>query len=289
MTNNKEINVNGQYSALTGHSVQAAICYTIPNADCGHEALIGSGTNGGLAGKDVCVLDTDPITMVDVTGVTHGVLESMPIVQCATLINTVDEAKILLIISQNAECTDRKMIYSKNQHFGCQVFDMAKCHGGQQALYTPEGYSIPLHICNGLFYIDMAAPMDDDLEQYPHTFIMADSEWDPVIVDDEYIYNDDDDPLLLHLHNGCDSYVDANRDHTLNTYVLLHYDSDSDTSHNPQLACTKHELLLNTLTLPLQDLKCHLPDMDAIHTTDDIHAMLKTTSQHSQANKCYLF
>ena len=66
------------------------------------------------------------------------------------------------------------------------LFDTAKRHGGKQALYTPEGYVVPMHVRNGLFYIDMQPPSDHDMLQYPHTFITADHEWDPSILDDEY-------------------------------------------------------------------------------------------------------
>ena len=60
-----------------------------------------------------------------------------------------------------------------------------------------------MHICNGLFYIDMKPPSDSDMLQYPHTFITADHEWDPSILDDEYHHDEDspEDVVLSKLHD----------------------------------------------------------------------------------------
>ena len=59
-----------------------------------------------------------------------------------------------------------------------------------------------MHICNGLFYINMNPPSDTVMLQYPHTFITADHEWDPSILDDEYHHDEDspDDDVLSKLH-----------------------------------------------------------------------------------------
>ena len=56
-------------------------------------ALFTGGANGGLAGKDVLILETDPIAKVDITSITNGILESMPIVQCTALADAIDEGK----------------------------------------------------------------------------------------------------------------------------------------------------------------------------------------------------
>ena len=126
--------MNGQYYAPTGDSVQAAIHYMIHNASNSHATLIDGGAKGALVGNDIHVLETDPITIVDVTGVMEGVLESMAIIQCTAIIDTVDEGKIILIMSRYAQHSDGKMIHLRNQleHFGCKVSDTSKHHGGWQ-------------------------------------------------------------------------------------------------------------------------------------------------------------
>ena len=40
---------------------------------------------------------------------------------------------------------------------------------------THEGYAIPLHVRNGLYYMDMFPVTDDDLDQFPHIFLTADA------------------------------------------------------------------------------------------------------------------
>ena len=44
--------------------------------------------------------------------------------------------------------------------------DSAVSAGGHQVIVTHEGYVIPLHVCNGLCYMDMKPASDSDLDQY---------------------------------------------------------------------------------------------------------------------------
>ena len=85
------------------------------------------------------------------------------------------------------------MIHSKSQlkHFGGKVFDSAMSTSDKQMVVTHEGYVIPLHIHNGLFYMGISAATGCDLELYPHVFLTADSPWDPDIIDEDFLYNVD--------------------------------------------------------------------------------------------------
>ena len=84
-------------------------------------------------------------------------MERLPLVQCASVVETIDEGKIILIMSQYAHQPDSKTIHSKSQleHFGSVVYDSAKAAGGPQMVVTHKGYAIPLHAWNGLFYMDI--------------------------------------------------------------------------------------------------------------------------------------
>ena len=115
-------------------------------------------------------------------------MERLPLVQCASVIETVNEGKVILIMSQYAHKPDSKTIHSKSQleHFGSAVHDSAKAVDGPQMLVTHKGYAIPLHVRNGLFYMDIHLATDDDMEIYPHVFLTADSPWKPDIVDEEF-------------------------------------------------------------------------------------------------------
>ena len=80
-----------------------AYCYT--QHALHHEyqgALVDSGTNGGMARSDIHILATVPHAFVDITGVGGEVLHRLPIVQGASLVHTIDEGPIILIMSQYA-------------------------------------------------------------------------------------------------------------------------------------------------------------------------------------------
>ena len=153
--------------------------------------------NGGMAGSDTQVFAVTPHAFVDITGVGGKMLWQLPIVQCASVVKTVEEGRIVLIMSQYAHKPDSKSIHSKSQveHFGGIVHDSSRSAGGQQLVITHEGYTIPLHVRNGLFYMDMAPVSEHDMALYPHVFFTTDSPWNPHIVDEEF-FLDPNDSLL---------------------------------------------------------------------------------------------
>ena len=109
---------------------------------------------------------------MDITGVGGSVMERLPLVQCASVIDTIDEGRIVLIMSQYTHKPDSKTIHSKSQleHFGSIVHGSAISAGGHQMVVTHEGYAIPLHICNGLYFLDMSPATDTKLDHLPHDF-----------------------------------------------------------------------------------------------------------------------
>ena len=154
-------------------------------------ALIDSGANGGMAGMDTKVLATVPLAHVDITSVGGSVLERLPLVQCASVVDTVDEGKLVLIMSQYAHKPDSKTIHPMSQieSFGSLVHDSAVLAGGHQVIVTHDGYVIPLHVRNGLCYMGMKPASDSDLDQYTHVFLTSDAPWSPDIVDDEFFFD----------------------------------------------------------------------------------------------------
>ena len=89
---------------------------------------------------------------------------------------------------------------------------LLKLLGGSQMFVTHEGYAIPLHVCNGLYYMDMQPASNSSLTTYPHVFIMADSPWNPDIVDEEFFLDSIDSlvnlPIIQQHRNGCDPLID---------------------------------------------------------------------------------
>ena len=107
---------------------------------------------------------------------------------------TVDEGPIVLIMSQYTHKPDSKSIHSKSQveHFGELVHDSALSARGQQLVITHQRYTIPLHVRNSLYYMDMVPASDADLDLYPHVFFAADSPWNLDIVDEEFFLDPTD-------------------------------------------------------------------------------------------------
>ena len=153
-------------------------CFTHHEATLVHHGvLVDSGANGGMAGSDTWVLLVTPQAFVDITGVGGEMLQRLPIVQCASVVETVEDGPIVLIMSQYAHKPDSKSIHSKSQveHFGGIVHDSARSAGGQQLVIMHEGYTIPLHVHNGLYYMDMVPASEQDMDLYPHVFFTTDS------------------------------------------------------------------------------------------------------------------
>ena len=74
-------------------------------------ALVDSGANGGMARSDTCILAMVPHAFVDITGVGGEVLQWLPIVQGVSLVHTINEGPIILIMSQYAHKPDSKLIH----------------------------------------------------------------------------------------------------------------------------------------------------------------------------------
>ena len=69
----------------------------------------------------------------------------------------------------------------------------APCGRGLQRITTPEGYIIPQKIKQGLPYMGMTCPSDEEMNSYPYVVFTSDLPWDPSIYDDD----DADDPLAI--------------------------------------------------------------------------------------------
>ena len=71
------------------------------------------------------------------------------------------------------------------QDFDVHVDCTSKQKNGMQRMFTPDGWIIPLHIRNGLAYMDMRPPMQDEYETYDHVVLTSDVTWDPTVLDNE--------------------------------------------------------------------------------------------------------
>ena len=166
------------------YSVQGT---TAPQAHGG--ALVDGGANGGLIGCDALVLSIDLLNTANVIGVTDHIMPSLPIVQAAAKLDTMEHGPIIGIFSAYAQRSDGgPTVHSKGQmeSFGIIIDDKSTRAGGSQCIITNEGYVVPLHVRQGLPHMSMSVPSQEELESLPHVFFTADTPWDPTTLDNEF-------------------------------------------------------------------------------------------------------
>jgi hypothetical protein len=156
-------------------------------------ALIDSGANGGMAGSDCRVIETHDYNTAQVVGISGNTLENLPIVTTAAVIETTDGPAVAYFY-QYAYHPEGKTIHSVPQleSFDLTVDGKSRRKGGKQRIVTPDGWVIPLQIRNGLAYIDMHPPTDQEIQDLPSLVFTSDVDWDPSCLDDEHdmdVYN----------------------------------------------------------------------------------------------------
>ena len=288
LMSNASVRINpSPASNLQGRRMNYIYCITHQERVPGYlGALVDSGASGGMAGCDTLVLSTVPHAHVDITGVGGSVLERLPLVQCASGIDAINEGRIVLIMSQYAHKPDSKTIHSKSQleHFGSIVHDSAITAGGPQMVVTNEGYAIPLHVRNGLYDMDMSPATDTELEQLPHVFLTADSPWNLNIVDEEFFFDALDTlldvPMVHDRRDACDMHLEV--------FASQHTHS----RHHGDIMIIRNCLAaaMDGLAIFSQTMQHRLPDLDVLlpHfgwvSKERICDALAKASQHYQAN-----
>ena len=140
-----------------------------------------------MSGSDVRVI-YETLNTADVTGIGENSISNLPLCTVAAIIQT-HKGPIIGLFHQYAHYGTGQTVHSVNQFksFGIMVDDTPRqFQNGKQRLETPDGYIIPISIRNGLPYIDMAPPTDEDMESYPHVLFTSDLSWDPQSLDNEY-------------------------------------------------------------------------------------------------------
>ena len=178
------------WNGVTYHAHVTNIRYHINstqarNTPCG--SLIDRGANGGLSGNDVRVLETSTTQFADVTGIAGASVKKAPLCTVAGVLQT-QKGPIIGIFHQYAHYGEGNTLHSPLQlgDLGLEVDDHPKQLGlGKQQITTPEGFVIPLSMKEGLMYMDMAPPSDEELDLYPHVTMTKDTPWDPSIYDED--------------------------------------------------------------------------------------------------------
>ncbi|EEC51029.1 predicted protein [Phaeodactylum tricornutum CCAP 1055/1] len=148
-------------------------------------ALVNRGANGGLAGADVMVLNKTGRS-ANITGINDHTLSDLDIVTAAGCVES-HTGPIIVIMHQYAYLGTGKTIHSSAQleHFHNNVEDRSRTVGGDQRIVTLDDYIIPLHIRQGLPYMDMRCPTDAEFTSLPHVILTSDVDWDPSVLDNE--------------------------------------------------------------------------------------------------------
>ena len=180
------------------------VFYNISNLEYRRASLMDRGGNGGLFGADVRLLDyVEPARYADVSGLANHTVKDLRIGTGAGMVMT-HVGPIIIIMHQYAYYGKGKTIHSCGQweHHGNAIDDRSRNVGGKQRVVTKDGYVIPLQVRNGLPYIDMRPPTDDEMKTLPHILVTSDMPWDPKILDHEQdISTMDDlpsDPISAH-------------------------------------------------------------------------------------------
>lgn len=148
-------------------------------------SLMDRGCNGGMAGSDVkWVKECGSGRSACVKGIGGHEIKNLPIGTVAGVLKT-QLGPVVGIFHQYAYHGKGRTVHSCGQieHFRNLVDDRSSQVGGMQRLVTKDGYVIPLEMCNGLVYLDMHPPSDDEYHNLPHVVLTSDEEWNPSILD----------------------------------------------------------------------------------------------------------
>ena len=136
-----------------------------------------------MAGADVRIIErTDRVA--DVNGIDNHAVKNLPICTVAGIIVT-NQGPVVAILHQFAYLGKGSTIISSAQieAYKNRCDDRSLKVGGTQRITTLDGYVIPLCIRNGLPYMAMHPPTDDELESFPHVVLTSDVHWDPSLLD----------------------------------------------------------------------------------------------------------
>jgi hypothetical protein len=172
------------------------IMYEVSNTHkAGHGyTLIGCEAKGGELGSDGCILHHTN-RHITLTGIDNHQSPNLNKCTVAAYTNTT-KGPVTIIMNQYAFLGHGKTIHASSQleAFGVQVDEQSKLvTNGKQQISTPDAYSFPLDIIQGLAYIKIRPPTDDELTSLPHIIFTSDDDWYPTIIDN--ITTDDISPI----------------------------------------------------------------------------------------------
>ncbi len=174
----------GTKSQLFTLKANVHVIYSISNyRTSSQKSLVDHGTNGGVAGNDVCVIYcTD--CQVDIQGIDNHQLTDVPIGTIGGVVMT-QKRPVIAVMHEYALFGKGNTIHAPGQleWYKCNVHDKSIHYKGIQRIQTPDGYTIPLNIVNGLACMYIRPFTDQKWDSLPHVFLTGDLDWDPTVLD----------------------------------------------------------------------------------------------------------
>ena len=161
--------------------------------------------------------------------------------------------------------------------------DVLHSSGGKQSIVSKDGYHIPLAVREGLCYMDMRPPTDEELDSLPQLIFTADEPWTPNKIDSE-----PDDGL---------AFFDADNDDEEHGDIFVDcddgYEEDFSTHEISIMSCLSslRTAMLGTVRPPRNILPCK-PDFEALRpffgwaSANKVHHTLKHTTQWFHNSCC---
>jgi hypothetical protein len=149
-------------------------------------SLVDRGANGGVAGNDVCIIFKTNRT-VDIRGIDNHQVTDIDIGTVGGVVQS-QKGPIIAVMHQYALLNKGHSIHSPCQFesYKVTVDDKSVRAGGTQRIQTPDGYTIPLTIKDGLARLAIRPYTDQEYETLPHVFLTAEDNWDPSTLDHEF-------------------------------------------------------------------------------------------------------
>ena len=152
-------------------------------------ALIDRGANGGLAGIDCRVIAKSPDRFVNIEGIDHHRLPHVPIVSCGAYTVSLNHGPVIVVFHQFAGMQRGQTIISSAQleSYSNVVNERSRTFDPKgQLIITNDGFEFPLHIRQGLPYLDLRPYTDHEWDSLPHVIMTSDVDWDPATMDNEF-------------------------------------------------------------------------------------------------------
>ena len=183
--------INGKPYKASDYSINLHVLYesTTCNNLENTSALIDCGSNGGIAGNDVCVISFHPDMHANVGNIGNiKQFTNLPLATAGGVVASSIGPVVIVLPFYTYTGQDTTIIcLNQLEYHGNNDDDRCKANNGKQSITTASGIEIPLPIQNGLAHLPIRAFSDEELSKFPTIMLASDTiPWNPSVLDDEY-------------------------------------------------------------------------------------------------------